>query len=53
MLLSKIGHSVLTSMDTKINVGSKNEFKSVKDIRVNIDLKKGTKSQGWGSGSQS
>ena len=53
MWLSKIGGSVSRSMDTKINVGSGNESKSVKDIRLNIESKIGTESQGWGSGSHS
>ena len=47
----KFDGSVSRSMDTGINVGSGNESKSVKDIRVNIDLKMGTESQVWGSGS--
>ena len=47
MWLSIIGCSVSRFIDTGINVGSGNESKSVKDIRVNIDPKIGTKSQGW------
>jgi len=34
-------------MDMRINGDSKNGSKSVKDIRVNIDLKMGSESQGW------
>jgi len=53
MWLSKIGGSVSRSIDTGINVGSGNESKSVKDIRVNIDLEMGNESQGWRSDSHS
>ena len=34
----------------KINIGSENWSKLGKDTRVNIDLKIGTESQGWGLG---
>jgi len=51
--LSKIGGSISKSMDTGINVGSKNGSNLDKDTGINIDSKIKTESQSCGSGSHS
>ena len=45
--------TISRSMGMGIYVGPENWSKLSKDTRVNINLKFGTKSQGWGSGSHS
>ena len=53
MWLSKIGGSILSSMDTWIGVSSRIGSKSVEDTGVKIYSKIRTESQSWGSGSHS
>ena len=51
--LPKFGDLISKFMGTRINIDSRNWFKLGNDTRVNIDSKKETESQGWGSGSYS
>jgi len=53
MWLSKRGGSISKSIDTRINVGSRNGSNLGKDAGVNIDSKIGIESQSCGSGTHS